>query len=467
MASTTKQMNITAGNAQATVNATVNDSMPAIPCPDPAGYRYVGARYVPLFADPLQWNSANTYEPLTIVVNEGNSYTSRTFVPVGIDIENKDYWALTGNYNAQIEQYREEVQQVANRVTKIEDQVDTINTEIDDINSKLNKAAIVVIGDSWSAAQNWQNALSSTYTFKTYAVGGAGYVTTAYTPKTFTSQFSTMLNDITSASLNPDTIKMIVVYGGVNDYRMNVSEQDVSTAMINLYNSYKSQSSLKNVPIRFVFSNIGNPSIDIPSDGTATATTWNHFTTWLNTASLLAKRTGVPVYDKAHLWTTGYLDMKNFIPMIYNSDNLHPTQMGYNLIASYMRQIIEGGDPDIHYCINTEFDDEKIGHISLQEEIFNGTLSFNLTAQASKPTTINSIAVSFPTAAFMPIQGNNAIKTIFTTYATNNAITSPVSMISGTNPNGDNTFIDTVSIVQNDAEAQFNFISISFNGKII
>ena len=88
MTSTTKQMNIKAGNAEATVNAVVNDSMPAIPCPDPAGYRYVGARYVPLFADPLQWNSANTYEPLTIVVNEGNSYTSKTYVPAGIDISN-------------------------------------------------------------------------------------------------------------------------------------------------------------------------------------------------------------------------------------------------------------------------------------------------------------------------------------------------------------------------------------------
>ena len=63
MASTTKQIDITAGNAHATVNATVNDSLPAVPCPGPAGYRYVGARYVPLFADPLQWSDKNTYEP--------------------------------------------------------------------------------------------------------------------------------------------------------------------------------------------------------------------------------------------------------------------------------------------------------------------------------------------------------------------------------------------------------------------
>ena len=71
---------------------------------------YVGSRYVPVFADPLEWNSANTYEPLTIVLYQGNSYTSRQAVPAGIAITNTAYWAQTGNYNAQIEQYRQEVQ---------------------------------------------------------------------------------------------------------------------------------------------------------------------------------------------------------------------------------------------------------------------------------------------------------------------------------------------------------------------
>lgn len=71
---------------------------------------YVGARYVPLFADPLQWDNTQTYEPLTIVLNQGNSYTSRQFVPTGTDISNEDYWAMTGNYNSQVEQYRQEVE---------------------------------------------------------------------------------------------------------------------------------------------------------------------------------------------------------------------------------------------------------------------------------------------------------------------------------------------------------------------
>lgn len=73
--------------------------------------QYIGARYVPILADPVEWSSTKTYEPLTIVTHEGNSYTSRQFVPVGIDIDNGKFWALTGNYNAQVEQYRRETMQ--------------------------------------------------------------------------------------------------------------------------------------------------------------------------------------------------------------------------------------------------------------------------------------------------------------------------------------------------------------------
>ncbi len=79
--------------------------------------QYIGARYVPLFADPAQWNNTRTYEPLTIVLHEGNSFTSKQFVPVGIDINNESFWAQTGNYNSQVEQYRQEVQEFDERIT--------------------------------------------------------------------------------------------------------------------------------------------------------------------------------------------------------------------------------------------------------------------------------------------------------------------------------------------------------------
>lgn len=78
---------------------------------------YIGARYVPIFADE-PWSNTVEYEPLTIVLHDGNSYTSRQYVPVGIDIANEDFWAETGNYNAQIEAYRKEVQQFDGRITQ-------------------------------------------------------------------------------------------------------------------------------------------------------------------------------------------------------------------------------------------------------------------------------------------------------------------------------------------------------------
>ena len=86
--------------------------MPNPNLPNQAGYNtYVGARYVPVFSsiNNGQWTNTVEYEPLTIVMHNGNSYTSKTYVPIGIDINNTTYWASTGNYNAQIEQYRQEV----------------------------------------------------------------------------------------------------------------------------------------------------------------------------------------------------------------------------------------------------------------------------------------------------------------------------------------------------------------------
>lgn len=71
---------------------------------------YVGARYVPKFADPVEWQANTSYEAMMIVTYNNSSYTSKIPVPptVGNPAENSTYWALTGNYNAQVEEYRQE-----------------------------------------------------------------------------------------------------------------------------------------------------------------------------------------------------------------------------------------------------------------------------------------------------------------------------------------------------------------------
>lgn len=62
--------------------------------------QYIGARYVPQVMG--EWDKNIGYEALSIVTYLNTSYTSKKPVPVGIEINNTEYWVSTGNYNAQI-----------------------------------------------------------------------------------------------------------------------------------------------------------------------------------------------------------------------------------------------------------------------------------------------------------------------------------------------------------------------------
>lgn len=97
---------------------------------------------MPLFADPIDWDETKTYEPLTIVYHQGNSYTSRQSVPAGVDITDTTYWALTGNYNAQIEQYRKETASKLSNVTT-DGTLKGNGTKTDPLKVKLNHSTVM------------------------------------------------------------------------------------------------------------------------------------------------------------------------------------------------------------------------------------------------------------------------------------------------------------------------------------
>lgn len=97
---------------------------------------------MPLFADPIDWDNTKTYEPLTIVYHQGNSYTSRQSVPAGVDITDTTYWALTGNYNAQIEQYRKETASKLSNVTT-DGTLKGNGTKTDPLKVALNRSTVI------------------------------------------------------------------------------------------------------------------------------------------------------------------------------------------------------------------------------------------------------------------------------------------------------------------------------------
>ena len=80
------------------------------PCPPPpfkgGTSMYIGARYVPIFADPVEWDDKREYEPLTIVIHNGDCYTSKCYVPKGAQLPpypegQTKYWVKTSDYNGQ------------------------------------------------------------------------------------------------------------------------------------------------------------------------------------------------------------------------------------------------------------------------------------------------------------------------------------------------------------------------------
>ena len=89
---------------------------------------YIGARYVPIFLG--EWDNTVNYEPLSVVQNLGNSYTSRQYVPAGTALTNNDFWAETGNFNAQVESYRQEELAFDVRIDALEDKFPITSTII-------------------------------------------------------------------------------------------------------------------------------------------------------------------------------------------------------------------------------------------------------------------------------------------------------------------------------------------------
>lgn len=160
---------------------------PAVPIV-PGTSQYIGARYVPVFADPIEWDKDTVYEGFTIVTYNGNSYTSKGPVPAGIDITNTAYWAKTSDYSYQIDQYRNEVANLSAQVTST---VEDVNNAVSDVNAAVDNANTA----SAEAAQ----AAASVEEFRA--------TVTEYTGKVddLTEQVQSLDSDVTSLTGRMDT----------------------------------------------------------------------------------------------------------------------------------------------------------------------------------------------------------------------------------------------------------------------
>lgn len=86
---------------------------------------YIGARYVPIFADPVEWDDEREYEPLTIVIHNGDCYTSKCYVPKGAQLPpypegQTKYWVKTSDYNYQFADLKKTVADLSRLVEQFQ-----------------------------------------------------------------------------------------------------------------------------------------------------------------------------------------------------------------------------------------------------------------------------------------------------------------------------------------------------------
>ena len=336
---------------------------------DYSGVReYVGARYVPVFANPPEWNDTRGYEPLTIVLHEGNSFTSTQYVPTGVDISNTEYWLETGNWNAQVEAYRQEVIRFDGRITQNADGIkantaaiadeatarasaDTALQQLIESEETARKAAdtelanrmndfermtplekekgrhAVFIGDSFMApSTSYPQKLAYFvsqllgWTMHNYAVGGTGWYDEGGVGKNFLHQLEDSVTEITVPA---DQVSYVVIGGGFNDWNdptpLNYN-QLYNAALNTVVKAHQLYQNAEIVCIPMMFRNYG---VDVHMHDLYSAIV----------AGINASNTPVKMITDAYMWQLGFK----------NVDGVHPTPELYKIMAEYVCSWILGG----------------------------------------------------------------------------------------------------------------------------
>lgn len=360
--------------------------------------RYVGARYVPLIVG--NWDNTQEYEPLSVVLYQGNSYTSRQAVPAGIAITNLQYWAPTGNYNAQVEQYRQEVSTYSQAIEDLQTaaetaagdidnlelavgglsdnldtetdnredgdqalqtQLDALDNRVDDL--ELEGQYIGVIGDSFSTHNSydyWPQILArkTGLTVINKAVNGTGFTQGSNTTN-FAGQLASLASDE-----HFEQLKCILVYGGVNDYNLGSSAATTATAINNFISAYEA---LENrPPLILAFGNAGKANID----------NYNSFMSWYQLVRDSLVTQDAVIVDDVPFWLLPYNS--------FNSDLLHPDSYGQHMIYKYMYKLVTGSYAGQHH-----FQQDIVGNFKYTLNMDHGVVTLHI--RCITPTTLTDL----------------------------------------------------------------------------
>lgn len=171
--------------------------------------QYIGARYVPKFVG--DWDNTTAYEPLSIVLHNNASYTSKKQVPAGVLVTNTQYWVQTGSYNGFIQQLQHDIEVVDGKADDAKDAADAAKDEADiAVNQSMwHDKKVCVYGDSLSSEDNdeywaYLTARDNTIQLTNRAVGG-----------TTIDQTRNLIDSATDLA----TFDIIVIAHGTNEWQ--------------------------------------------------------------------------------------------------------------------------------------------------------------------------------------------------------------------------------------------------------
>lgn len=357
---------------------------------------YIGARYVPKFYEFNNgvWESNKEYEPLTIVQYNSNSYTSKKTVPanIGNPNENPDYWVVTGNYNAQVEEYKQDVQNLDNRVDHIDTQIEGINGQVRGINEQIDvidaelskkmlKKKYIFIGDSYGEGVGPGSDISygwcqlvpqymglSSDDYYSFYLGGSGFARPGY-------KWLDLLRTNSASITNKNEITDICVFGGYND------------------NNYLKETILNEIKLfcEYAKSTFPNARVKIGMVG------------WGTTESARAgiSNNVTPAYSLCGRYGASYISGSEYILHNYtyiSSDAIHPTTDGYVRLASYISSGIISGAINVNdnynnTTIRANGISTSVEYASEIAETFN-----NGTIQICNTTPLSTIRFNFNNA---------------------------------------------------------------------
>lgn len=328
--------------------------------------QYVGARYVP--HGWTDWNAETSYDALYVVKYNLAWYIAKKPVPVGAKPTCEKYWALTDNWNGQVEEYRKEVVAVNERVTALRTDISNLQSDINvtnanvsenlsKINDRLTGKKFVMIGDSF-ARDGWPQMIVNRLKLNQndYVIlfsPGGGWNSQGTIQKTFID----LLHDA-SGLIDPNEVDYVITIGGTNDVHKNLSTDYYD--VIENYCNYATSTfkNAKNI-VGFV------ATLYREEDYVLTSGTSRH--------GMIAFAKSAVIRGCQLSGQTIFIDrlsenIANLFRYI-SSDFIHPTTSGYNILTDSIMSAINGN-------VVNEITAYSINNVSFNNEGWSGNIYY-------------------------------------------------------------------------------------------